>query len=99
MKRITYAEGKYSQIKLDDGSRVFVELLPERVRAKKMVLAVFPTKTIWEFIFPFYIRTAVEAWDSSKMILGIVLETVKDVKDLTELKTILESETNKALRE
>src|SRR5574341_1401792 len=33
------------------------------------------------------------------MILGIVLETVKDVKDLTELKTILESETNKALRE
>lgn len=98
MKRITYIEGQYSQIKLDDGSRVFVEILPERVRAKKMILGVIPTKTLWEFIFPFYIRTAIEAWDSSKVILNIVLETMKNVKDLGELKSILESETSKALQ-
>lgn len=99
MKRVTYVEGQYSQIKLDDGSRVFVEVLPERVRAKKMIAGIIPTKTIWEFIFPFYIRTAVEAWDSSKMILNIVLETIESAKDLGELKTILESKTNKTLRE
>ena len=58
MKKITYVIGQYSQIKLEDGSRAFIEILPERVRAKKMVLGVIPTKTIWEFIFPFYIRTA-----------------------------------------
>lgn len=98
MKRVTYVEGQYSQIKLADGSRVFVEILPDRVRAKKMVLGVIPTKLIWEFVFPFYIRTAVEAWDSSKMILNIVLELVENVKDLPELKTILESDANKALR-
>lgn len=99
MKRVTYVEGQYSQIKLDDGSRVFVEILPERVRVKKMILGVIPTKTIWEFIFSFYIRTAIEAWDSSKMILSLVLETIGNVKDLDELKIVLESETNKVLRE
>lgn len=99
MKRVTYVEGQYSQIKLDDGSRIFVEILPERVLAKKMVLGIIPTKTIWEYIFPFYIRTAVEAWDSSKMILSTVLETIENVKDLRELKAVLENDTNKALRE
>ncbi len=99
MKRVTYVEGQYSQIKLDDGSRVFVEILPEKVRAKKLILGVIPTKTIWEFTFPFYIRTAIEAWDSSKMILSIVLETIESARDLADLKSVLESETNKALRE
>lgn len=99
MKRVTYVEGQYSQIKLDDGSRVFVEILPERVRAKKMILGVIPTKTIWEFAFPFYIRTATEAWESSKMILDIVLETIKDAENLENLKIVLENETSKALRE
>jgi len=99
MKRVTFVEGQYSQIKLDDGSRIFVEILPERVRAKKMILGVIPTKTIWEFIFPFYIRTAVEAWDSAKMILSIVLETIENVKDIRELKSVLEGETSKVLRE
>lgn len=99
MKRVTYIEGQYSQIKLDDGSRVFVEILPERVRAKKMIAGIIPTKTIWEFIFPFYIRTAIEAWDSSKMILSIVLETIQNVRNLGELKSVLENETSKALRD
>lgn len=99
MKRITYIKGQYSQIKLDDGSRVFMEILPERVRAKKMILGVIPTKTIWEFIFPFYIRTAIEAWESSKMILDIVLETIESVENIEDLKIVLESETSKALRE
>ncbi len=99
MKRVTYVAGQYSQLKLDDGSRVFVEILPERVRAKKMILGVIPTKTIWEFVFPFYIRTAIEAWESSKMVLSIVLDTIENAKDLEGLKIVLEGETNKALRE
>jgi hypothetical protein len=99
MKRVTYIEGQYSQIKLDDGSRVFIEILPERVRAKKMIAGIIPTKTIWEFVFPFYIRTAIEAWESSKMILDIVLETIKNVENLENLKIVLENETSKSLRE
>jgi len=99
MQQITYIEGQYSQIKLDDGSRIFVEILPERVRAKKMILGAIPTKTIWEFIFPFYVRSSAGAWDSSKIILSIVLEKIKDAKDLEDIKGVLESETNEALRE
>jgi len=99
MKRITYVKGQYSKIKLDDGSRIFVEILPDRVRAKKMVLGIIPTKLIWEFVFPFYIRTAIEAWDSSKAILDIALESIENVKNLVELKAILEGSTSKILRE
>jgi hypothetical protein len=64
-----------------------------------MIAGIVPTKTIWEFIFPFYIRTAVEAWDSSKMILSIVLDTIENAKDLGELKAVLENDTNKVLRD
>ena len=99
MRRVTYIEGQYSQIKLDDRTRIFVEILPERVKAKKMILGIIPTKTLWEFVFPFYIRTAIEAWESSKMILDIVLETIKNAENLENLKFILENETSKALRE
>lgn len=98
MKLVTYVEGQYSQIKLDDGSRIFLEALPEKVRIKKMILGIIPTGMIWEFAFPFYIRTAVEAWESSKNILEIVLETIQGIENLAELKNRLENETSKALR-
>lgn len=99
MEKITYVAGQYSQLKLDDGSRVFLEMFPEKVRIKKLIFGIIPTKTIWEFTFPFYIRTAIEAWESSKSILEIVLETIQGVENLIELKNRLENETNKALRD
>lgn len=99
MKRITYVAGQYSQLKLNDGSRIFLEALPEKVRIKKIIFGIIPTKTIWEFAFPFYIRTAVEAWESSKSILEIVLKTIQDIENLKELKDHLEEETSKALRD
>jgi len=99
MKKITYVAGQYSQLKLDDGSRVFLETLPEKVRIKKLIFGIIPTKTIWEFAFPFYIRTAIEAWESSKNILEIVLETIQGIENLEELKARLERETSKALRD
>lgn len=91
-------EGKYSEIKLEDGKKVFLSVLPDRITASTMVLFM-PTKKIWEFIFPFYIRTAVEAWDSSKTLLKIVLKTIENVQNLQELRDCLEDQTSKALRE
>ncbi len=49
MKNITYVIGQYSQFKLDEGVRFFLETLPEKVRIKKMVLGFIPAKTLWEF--------------------------------------------------
>ena len=91
-------EGKYSEIKLEDGKKIFLSVLPDRITASTMVLFI-PTRKIWEFVFPFYIRTAIEAWQSSKDILRIVLETIHGVKHLDQLKECLESATSKALRE
>jgi hypothetical protein len=98
MKINRVIEGKYSEIKLEDGKKIFLSVLPDRITVSKMVLFI-PTKKIWEFVFPFYIRTAVEAWESSKNILKIVLETTQNVNNLSELKDRLEGTTSKALRE
>lgn len=78
MKRVTYVSGKYSQLELDDGSSVFIETLPEKVRVKKMILGAIPSKTIWEYKFPFYIRTVGSAWTLAEQVLDLVLESVKD---------------------
>lgn len=99
MKKVTYVEGQYSQIKLDDESRIFVETLPEIVRAKKMILGIIPTKIIWEFRFPFYIRTVGEAWEIAKEVLNLVLESIDDCKTIEELEQKLEGETTALLND
>jgi hypothetical protein len=78
MKKITYVIGQYSQFELDDGVRFFLETLPEKVRIKKMVLGFIPTKTLWEFRFPFYIRTVGAAWDLAKEILDLILQSIDE---------------------
>jgi hypothetical protein len=98
MKINRIIEGKYSEVKLEDGKKFFLSVLPDRITVSRMFLFI-PIKKIWEFTFPFYIRTAVEAWDSSKNILRIVLETIRSVENLNELKECLEGTTSKALRE
>lgn len=51
--------GKFSEIKLEDGRKIFLSVFPDRITASLMFLFI-PTKKIWEFIFPFYIRTAID---------------------------------------
>ncbi|MEK6690508.1 MAG: hypothetical protein AABY78_04285 [Nitrospirota bacterium] len=97
MKKITYVAGQYSQFKLNDGTRLFIETLPEKVRIKKMVLCFIPTKILWDFSFPFYIRTVGRAWDLAKEILDLVLQSIEDCKTLNELKQRLHSETTSLL--
>lgn len=97
IKKITYTSGQYSQFKLEDGTRLFLEALPDRVRISKLKFMVIPGQRVWEFVTPFYIRTSIEAWDLSKEILDLVLETVKDCKSLQELEETLKSNTTPLL--
>ena len=98
MKINRVIDGQYSEIKLEDGKKIFLSVLPDRITASTMVLFI-STKKFWEYIFPFYIRTAVEAWDSSKAILKIILDSIDKVKSLEELQSCLENQTSKALNE
>jgi hypothetical protein len=91
-------DGQYSEIKLEDGKKVFLSVLPDRITVSTMVLF-FPTKKIWEFVFPFYIRTSAEVWESSKAILKAVLDSISDVRDLNELQHCLKTKTSKSLRD
>lgn len=97
MKINRVIEGQYAEIKLEDGKKIFLSVLPDRITISTMVLFI-PTKKIWEFVFPFYIRTSAEAWKSSKTILKIVLDSISDVQNLRELQHCLEIETSKLLR-
>jgi hypothetical protein len=98
MKIRRLVDGKYSEIRLEDGRKVFLSVLPDRITASTMTLSI-PTRKIWEFIFPFYIRTALEPWETSESILKIVLHTIEDTTDIHSLKHVLETETSKTLRE
>src|SRR3990167_677129 len=98
MKINRVVEGQYSEIKLEDGKKIFLSVLPDRISILTMVLFI-PIKKIWEFIFPFYIRTSAEAWKSSKDILEITLESIKDISSLEELKRRLENSTRALLRD
>ncbi|MBE0446896.1 MAG: hypothetical protein IBX64_02120 [Actinobacteria bacterium] len=97
MQQITYVSGQYAQVKLDDGSKIFIETLPEKVRVKKMLAGFIPTKTLWEFQFPFYIRTAVKAWELSEEILDSVLASVEHCSNLNELVSQLSQGTAQLL--
>lgn len=97
MKIIRVIEGQYSEIKLEDGKKIFLSVLPDRITVSTMVLFI-PTKKIWEFVFPFYIRTSAEAWESSKAILKIVLDSISDVQNLDELQHCLETGISESLQ-
>jgi hypothetical protein len=98
MKIIRVNEGKYSEIKLEDGKRYFISVLPDKVTIHPMFWSI-PKKKIWEFTFPFYIRTMFEAWDTSKAILAIILELIKEAKSTNELIELLESKVKNILSE
>lgn len=88
MKQETYKQGQYSQFKLENGKRYFLEALPRVLTIKKMVLIV-PTKTVWSYTLPFYIRTATESWDTSIELLEIVINALNEVRNQEEFGTVL----------
>ncbi|MFH1236563.1 MAG: hypothetical protein V1685_06565 [Parcubacteria group bacterium] len=87
MKRITYKKGEYSQFKLN-GQRLFLETLPSVVRIKKMFTGFIPTKTLWSYSFPFYIRTVGKAWPAAEEILDMVLQELSNSDDFKLTKTL-----------
>lgn len=97
MKKITYVKGEYSQTKLDDGSKIFIETLPEKIRVKGIFLGLIPTKTIWEYKFPFYIRTVGGAWETAIEILDLVLQSMDNCKTIEELHEKLRDSSRQVL--
>lgn len=93
IQKITYVAGQCAQLKLVDGTRIFLETLPECVMIKKMIFGFIPTAKIWEFKFPFYIRTVGEAWDIAKEILDLVIKSIEGCKTVEDLKQRLSRET------
>jgi len=96
MEIIRVMDGKYSEIKLCNGKRVFISVLNDRITASTMFWTI-PTKKIWEFVFPFQIKTTFHSWDSSIVILKMVLFEINKVESLEELKSCLENQVSKTL--
>jgi hypothetical protein len=89
MKTITYKKGEYAQFKLDNGSKFFLETLPNTIRIKKVVLGFIPTKTLWTHKLSFYIRTATGAWATSEEILDLVLQELSQCNNYSDFEKIL----------
>lgn len=98
MKTDRVIDGKYAQVSLEDGNRIFISVLNDRVTVSKMFW-VFPVRKLWEYIFPFYIRTANEAWTSSKEVLQELLSAISEVTNLEELVIALHNVASETLRD
>ncbi len=97
MKISRTSPGKYAEVKLNDGQRVFFSVLPNGITASTMFLT-FPTKKIWEFTFPFQIRTALTTSVIAREVLIVVLATTDKAKDISELLALLQRDTDRALQ-
>lgn len=91
MKKETYKEGHYAQIKLEDGTRIFIETLPDEIKMSKMFSWLFSAKTLFSFKFPFYIRTATKSFITAQEVLDIVIDNISNCNSINELKNNLDS--------
>ncbi len=84
MKINRVVEGQFSETQPEDGKKIFLSVFPDRITDSTMFLFL-PIKKIREFIFPFYIRTSAEAWESSKKILKLTIDSIGNVNNLEDL--------------
>jgi len=96
MEIIRVMDGKYAEIELSDGKRVFISILNDRVTASRMFCFV-PFKKIWEFVFPCQVKTTFYSCDNSIVILKTILSAIDEVKGLEELHDCLENQVKIAL--
>lgn len=96
MEIIRVVEGKYAEIELSDGKRIFISILLDRITVSRMFCFI-PLKKIWKFVFPFQVRTTLTSWDSSRVILKMILSEIDEVESLEELQNCLENQVSKTL--
>ena len=96
MEIIRVMDGKYAEIELSDGKRIFISILLDRITASRMFCFI-SFKKIWEFVFPFQVRTTLESWDSSRVILKMILSEIDEVESLKELQDCLDNTISKTL--
>jgi hypothetical protein len=90
MRQVTYWAGNFSQVALEEGGKYFVATGPNYLRVDKMWW-LFPTGTIWKYVFPFYIRTNhTSEWDTAKEILDQSLTHLAPCRTDQQLAAALE---------
>lgn len=91
MKPVTYEPGRFAQVKLGDGTRLFVRTVAFGINVRRMVFAMVPTGLVWEYSAPFRIRTHVggPASGLEKWLLDTVLKHLSYCQTLPEAHGIL----------
>ena len=95
MEIIRVMDGKYAEIELSDGKRIFILILLDRITVSRMVCFI-PLNKIWKFVF-FQIRKTLESRDSSRVILKMILSEIDEVESLEGLQNCLENKISKTL--
>ena len=97
MSKITYTPGRYCQLKLSDGTRVFVHTRPMAIKVSRMLFGVIPTTALWKFSLPFFIRRGGPACSVATEMLDLVIESIEDCNTVHELTTNLSERTTTLL--
>ncbi len=99
LRTISHKPGEVFMFRLVDGSKLYLETLPQAIRLRKLVLGFIPTKTLWEFRFPFFIRTVGKASDLARETMELVVQSIGDCRTAPDVQRRLETKTTAVLNE
>lgn len=71
-------DGEIARFQVPDGSKLFLESMPHSLRLRRAGLIGGKGEPLWEFYFPFYIRTAMGPWNASKEAMHVALDIISD---------------------
>ena len=66
-----------------------MEALPNKVTIKKIILGAIPAKTLWQYKFKFYIRTALGPWQTSEEIVDLLLNSLSECNSASAFESVL----------
>ncbi len=99
LRTINHRPGEVFIFQLLDGSKLYLETLPQAIRLRRLRLGFIPTKTLWEFRFPFYIRTVGKVWDLAREAMELVVHSIGDCRTAPQVQRRLETKTTSVLKE
>ena len=89
---ISHQPGEAFSFRTADGQKLFLESLPEMIRIRRMGILFGKGPNLWDHNFPFFIRTALGAWDLSKETMDICIRSIVDARTAAEVVERLEDE-------
>lgn len=92
MTRLTYRPGQFAQVKLADGTRLFLRLTPDGLTVRRMALGgLLPTGLLWSYRSPYLLRAVGPGNPLGSQLLEALLAAVEACGTVEQLQAGLET--------